>query len=127
MAFIIVDGVSNLPTPSSFQVTLQSISAPDSGRTLDGLMHDTYVATKRTIQIGWNFPTPQEMAAILAAFPYSDGNGNRKYMNITYWDPENAVAQVTKTFYVGDKPTAMQTWAEGKRLYANIQFNLIER
>jgi len=45
-----VDGVV-MPCPSSFEWGLQDVSASDSGRTTDALMHKNRVAQKRTISL----------------------------------------------------------------------------
>ena len=50
MAMITVDGV-DVKTPSSFTWGLQDISASESGRTDDTIMHKNRVGQKRTISL----------------------------------------------------------------------------
>lgn len=119
-AFLTVGGVV-VKTPSTFEVTIQDISAPDSGRDLSGLMHKNTVCQKRTIQIGWSYPTAQEMATIVNAFSASE------YFTVKYWDPSNATTQQTRTFYCGDRPAAIEEWTTKNRLYDKFSINIIER
>ena len=53
--FLKVDGVA-MPCPSSFTWGLQDISASESGRTDDTIMHKNRVGQKRKLSIGWNAP-----------------------------------------------------------------------
>ncbi len=54
-----VDG-ADVPIPSEFGWSIQDVSAPDSGRTLDGLMHKERVTRKEKIQLKWNGKNPEE-------------------------------------------------------------------
>ena len=108
---------ADVPTPSVFNWTLQDISSPDAGRTLDGIMHKNQIAQKRKIQLQWNGITKDTVSTILNMF-------NSEYFDVTYLDPlDNAVE--TRTFYSGDKPTNLYSWRFGG-LYESISFNIIE-
>lgn len=120
MAFLMVDGVE-IKTPSSFSVQIYDESLPDSGRTLDGIMHKNTLCTKRTISLAWDMPTPAEARAILNAFMTNE------YFSVTYFDPQYGEVQQTKTFYVGDREAPMKQWFVGGRLWEQISFNIIER
>ena len=48
-----VNGVA-VRCPSKFEWGLQDVSASESGRTDDALMHKNRVAQKRKIRLGWN-------------------------------------------------------------------------
>lgn len=125
MAFLEIGGTSGaltaVKTPSAFHVQIYDESAPDSGRTLDGVMHKNKIDSKRTIEIEWWNTTPAETAAIINAFQAHE------YFRIKYWDPTNATTQLTKTFYLGDRDAPIRQWfANGKR-YEKVAFTIIER
>lgn len=115
---ITVDGVK-IRTPSSLTWGLQDISASNSGRTDDTIMHKNRVGQKVKLQLSWNGLNPEETSKVLKAF-------NPEYFNVSYHDPmENAV--VTKTFYSGDKEAKFYCWTIGNKLFESISFNIIER
>lgn len=118
MAYLMVNGVEVL-APSALSTGIQDISAPDSGRDLSGLMHKNKIGEKRTVQLTWNGLKPSEVAQIITAFQAQE------YFTVTYWDPSNAVSQVTKTFYLGDRSAPVYNWALG--LYESLSFQIIER
>ena len=67
MAFILkFDGVT-MPCPAKYDFSIQDVSAGESGRTDDGVMHKNRVAQKRKIALSWVVKTPQETARILSA------------------------------------------------------------
>lgn len=106
-----------IPTPSKYQYDLQDVSAPNSGRTEDALMHKQRIAQKVKIELEWAYPTDAEVAEILTAF-------QPEYLDINYKDALQD-AYITKTFYVGDRSaplynTTMHRWE-------NVAFNIIER
>ena len=53
--FIKINGAA-MPCPSSFTWGLQDISASESGRTDDTIMHKNRVGQKSKLEIGWNAP-----------------------------------------------------------------------
>lgn len=110
-----------IKTPSVFEVSIQDISSPDSGRTLDGLMHKNKIGEKRTIALAWNNISPNDVATILNKFRASE------YFDLKYHDPINANEMVTKTFYIGDVSSPMKSWFVGGKLYSQLSFNVIER
>lgn len=112
-----VNGV-DCPTPSEFGWSLQDVSAADSGRTQDAVMHKNRVAVKEKIQLSWNAPKPDKAAQILQMF-------TAEYFDVTYRSPlTNSV--VTKTFYRGDAQASTYWWANNG-LFEKISFNIIER
>lgn len=113
-----VDGVS-LPCPSTFSWGLQDVSAGESGRTDDALMHKNRVAQKRKIGLGWNGKNWQETARIMQAF-------NPEYINVTYPDMLDGKYE-TRTFYVGDRSAPVKWWWAGKQIIEQISFDIIER
>lgn len=108
-----------IKTPSTMQWGLQDVSAPDSGRTEDALMHKNRVAQKIKIQLGWNNITPDEAHPIVAAF-------NPEYVDVTYYDLL-AGGIVTKNFYTGDKTAPFKMWTANNKRYSTLSFDIIER
>lgn len=112
-----VNGV-DIPCPSRFAWSLNDVSAPDSGRTLDARMHKQRVAQKEKIQLEWLACTPEKAATILQAF-------NPEYFQVTYRSPlTNSI--VTKEFYRGDASAPYYWWVRDG-LHDNVAFDIIER
>ena len=118
MAFTFkVDNV-DCPTPSEFGWSIQDVSAPDSGRTLDAVMHKERVARKEKIQLKWLGKTPSECSTILQMFA-------PEYFEVTYHSPLTDT-DVTKEFYCGDQSAPYYWWCDGGRM-ESISLNIIER
>ena len=77
------------PTPSEFGWSLQDVSAADSGRTQDAVMHKNRVAVKEKIQLSWNAPDPAKAATILQMFDseYFDVSESEPFP----WEDENVI------------------------------------
>lgn len=108
---------ARIPIPTAYQYDLQDVSAPNSGRTEDALMHKQRVAQKVKIELKWDFVTTAQVAEILNAF-------NPEYLSIVYLDAKSG-SFLTKTFYVGDRTAPMYNSTLG--LWENVSFNIIER
>lgn len=113
-----VDG-RDLPCPSVFSWGLQDISASESGRTDDTLMHKNRVGQKRKITLQWNGKDWKETAQIIQAF-------NPEYVKVRYPDMLTGEYE-TRTFYVGDRTAPVKWWWDGKRIIESIGFDIIER
>lgn len=112
-----VDGV-DCPAPTEFGWSIQDVSSPDSGRTLDSTMYKARVARKEKISLKWVAKTPEETSQILRLF-------SPEYFAVTYRSPlTNSI--VTKTFYSGDQSSPYYWWV-GDGLLESITFNIIER
>ena len=118
MAMITVNGV-DMPCPSSFSWGLQDVSASESGRTDDALMHKNRVAQKRKISLQWNGPTWKQTSLILEAF-------DREYVSVRYPDSMSGTYE-TRTFYVGDRTSPYKCWWVGNRRMESVSFDIIER
>ena len=114
-----VDGVE-IPCPSSFQFGVMDVSAAESGRTSDAVMHKNRVAQKRKIELAWAYPDFETVHKIMAAF-------NPEYISVTYPDALTGNIAETRTFYVGDREAPLKYWWVGKQLYESLSFNIIER
>lgn len=115
---ITVDGVA-MPCPSVFNWGLQDISAGESGRTDDTLMHKNRVGQKRKLGLQWNAKNWPTTSKILQAF-------NPEYIRVRYPDMMSGVYE-TRTFYVGDRESPVKYWWVGNKLIETITFNIIER
>lgn len=110
-----VDG-AYVPSPSKYDIGYQDVSAADSGRTEDGLMHKKMIGTKVKIELAWNNVTDADIAMVLTAF-------NHEYVTVKYKDPL-ACGYETKTFYSGDRHAASYNSKLG---VWSTNFNIIER
>ena len=64
MSFVFKVNGTDIPTPSEFGWSIQDVSAPDSGRTLDGLMQKERVIRKEKIALKWLAKDPTVTATI---------------------------------------------------------------
>lgn len=114
-----IDGVK-MPCPSSFEWGLQDVSASESGRTDDAIMHKNRVAQKRKLQVAWSYPTWDVACKIIQAV-------NPEYVNVTYPDFLSGNQYETRTFYVGDRSAPMQYWWVGNKRVEKLSFDFIEQ
>lgn len=115
---ITVDGVA-MPCPSSFSCVIQDISAAESGRTDNALMHKNRVGQKRKISLSWTAKDRETTSKILKAF-------DPEYFNVRYPDTKSGKYE-TRTFYAGDRTANVKMWSVGKKLIEQISFDIIER
>lgn len=111
-----IDG-NYVPVPTRYQYSLQDVSAPNSGRTEDALMHKQRITQKVKIELEWANQTTAAVSEILNAF-------NPEYISVRYLDAK-AGDFVTKTFYVGDRAAPLYNSKLG--VWENVAFNIIER
>lgn len=115
---LVVNGVT-MPQPSAYEWSLQDVSAPDSGRTEDALMHKDRVAQKRKLKLTWRIKSTDTVAFILQAF-------DPEYFDVRYWDMKDNCYE-TRTFYAGDRTAPVKTWFVGKHIIETVSFDIIER
>ena len=113
-----VDGVT-MPCPSTWQWGLQDVSAGESGRTDDAIMHKNRVAQKRKLQVGYNGVTDTVAKTVLQAI-------NPEYINVYYYDLMEGAFQ-TRVMYVGDRSAPFKWWWDSKHILESLTFDLIER
>lgn len=111
-----VDGAS-VPCPSSFQWTMEDVSASDAGRTEDGLMHKKRIRQVVRVDLRWDGVNDSAAASLLAAF-------DPEYINVSYRDPKEG-GFVTRTFYVGNRTAPLYNTNTG--CWENISFAIIQR
>lgn len=108
-----------LPCPSKYTWGLQDVSAGESGRTDDALMHKNRVAQKRKLQVSWVGLDWQQTAQIMQAV-------QPEYMNVTYPDMLSGTYE-TRNFYVGDRTAPVRLWFTHRKMMEEISFDFIER
>lgn len=113
-----INGV-NMPTPTSFSVSISDISSDDSKRNARGDMLIDRICTKRKIEMSWDFITLEDMSLTLNLV-------KDIFFTVEYPDPQEGKF-LTKTFYVGDRTAPMCVLKDGKPMWKNVKFNLIER
>lgn len=119
---LIVNGVDMLPYVAyedGIKWQRGDVDSPNSGRTLDGLMHRGRVATKIRLDIKCRPLTAAEISIVLnAILP--------EYVTVQYTDPMYGL--VTKTFYSNNNPaTHMLLMEDGTEYWKDITFPLVER
>lgn len=106
-----------IPDPSELQWGLQSVSASNAGRTMDGLMHVNLVTRKRKLELKWSGVDFDATSEILKAV-------NDETFKVTYFDNLNNRNE-TRTFYVGDRTSMVKSYVHGYRR-CDVAFNIIE-
>lgn len=108
-----------MPSPTDFSVTISDISSNDSKRNARGDMLIDRIATKRKIEMSWDFISLEDMSLTLKLV-------KDIFFTVEYPDPEEGKF-MTRTFYVGDRTAPMLDIINGKPMWKNVKFNLIER
>jgi len=109
---------NTMPCPSTWSWGLMDISAGESGRTDDTIMHKNRVGQKRKIQVGYNGINDSDAQTVLQAI-------NPEYIDVTYYDLLEGTQ--TRTFYVSDRTSPFKWWYDGKHILESLTFYLIER
>lgn len=110
-----------MPCPSSFSWQINDVSAGESGRTDDALMHKNTVAKKRKIALQWKELTPAETSRVLTAF------GTNEYFDVYYWDAQDGRYE-TRTFYAGtNRDAPVHYWFANNKRFETVGFDIIER
>ena len=95
------------------------VEAPDSGRTMDGVMHRGRVAVKVRLDVTCRPLTTAEAATVLNAIA-------PEFVTVRYEDPMSGT--VTKNMYSNNIPTLCSTvYPDGTARWEGLQFPLIER
>lgn len=108
-----------LKTPAEVTWALQDISSPNSGRTLDGVMHKDRVAQKVKLSCKWPHMPISEASTLLK-------NVNSQVnFKLTYFDVMQG-AMRTATFYVGDRAAPIDWLLENDKTVKEVSFDFIE-
>ena len=115
-----VNGVDMIPfiAYQGLKWSRNDVDAPNSGRTLDGLMHRGRVATKIRLDITCRPLRSYELKTVLnAIYP--------EYVTVTYDDPMQG--RVVKTMYSNNNPASYCLLKpDGTEWWNEISFPLIE-
>lgn len=111
-----VDG-KQVKCPTKYQWKMQDISAADSGRTEDLVMHKNRIGQVCALELSWENVSIADGASILKSF-------DPEYLDVCYLDAKSGTFQ-TKQFYVGDR--AAPLWDADSGVWREISFNIIER
>lgn len=111
-----IDGVE-IPTPSDFRVGIQDISKAE--RNARGTMIIERIATKRKLELAWNYLTKEQLQQVLNAV-------SPVFFSVEYPDPQDGEMR-TGTFYTGDRTVGALDYQNGNIRWKDIKFNLIER
>ncbi len=117
----VVNGVSLLPylAEDGLKWTRFDVEAPDTGRTLDGVMHRGRVASKVRLDVSCRPLTSDEAMTVLRAIL-------PEFVTVRYVDPQDG--SVTRTMYSNNIPTlCSQVYPDGTCVWKGLSFPLIER
>ena len=122
MAFLFtVNGLNLLPylSEDGLRWTRFDVEAPDTGRTLDGVMHRGRVASKIRLDVRCRPLNTREMQLVLQAIL-------PEYVTVRYTDPQDG--SVTRTMYSNNIPTLCATvYDDGTARWEGLEFPLIQR
>ena len=108
-----------LQTPAEVTWALQDISSPNSGRTLDGVMHKDRVAQKVKLSCKWPHMPVSEASTLLK-------NVNSQVsFQLTYFDVMQGGLR-TATFYVGDRTAPLDWIWDDDQTVKDVSFDFIE-
>lgn len=118
---LLIDGINIVPYIAfgGLKWSRNDVEAPDSGRTLDGLMHRARVDTKIRLDITCRLLKASELSIVLnAILP--------EYVTVSYDDPMSGY--VTKTMYSNNNPASYCILKpDGTEWWSDITFPLIEQ
>ena len=116
-----VNNIDLLPylAEDGLQWTRFDVEAPDTGRTLDGVMHRGRVATKVRLDVTCRPLKTAEIMTVLRAI-------DPEFVTVRYVDP--LLGNVSKTMYSNNIPALCATVHEnGNAVWKGLTFPLIER
>jgi hypothetical protein len=115
LALFNINGV-DMPTPSDLQWGIQDLSKAE--RNANGTMIIERIATKRKLEISYNYLSRSDLSKVLnAVAPVS--------FSVTYMDPQTDSMR-TGNFYSGDRSVGFLDYYKGIPRYKDVKFNLIE-
>ena len=118
---LMIDGVDMTPyiAYGGFKWSRNDVDAPNTGRSMDALMHRGRVATKIRLDITCRPLTTEELRIVLnTILP--------EYVTVTYDDP--MYGRTTKTMYANNNPAVFQlNKNDGRQYWTGVTFPLVER
>lgn len=118
---LVINNVDIIPFVAQGGIKWQrnDIDAPNTGRTMDGLMHRGRVTTKIRLDITCRPLKASELQTVLnAVYP--------EYVTVYYDDPMSGYVQ--KTMYSNNNPASyLLPQLDGDDLWTGVTFPLVER
>jgi hypothetical protein len=114
-----INGVEIAAYPKEFTVTALDLDAETTARTADGNLNRDRITVKRQIDMTFSILTMAQVSGILQAM-------KDIYFDVEYPDPMVG-DYVTKTFYVGNRPTPMAIEKNGVIYWDGLKITLTER
>lgn len=111
-----VNGVV-LPSPSEYQVGIMDITRAE--RNAAGDMVKDIIATKRKIELRWNYLSREDTSKVLRLV-------SSNFFTVEYIDPQEGDWR-TGVFYCGDRTVGALDYRNGRIRYKDLRFSLIER
>lgn len=112
-----IDGVT-IPTPSTYDFSIEDLSSDATGRSLDGIMHKDVVAVKDYYTVTWKKLSRADMALILNLV---DGKSS---FTFTYIDPRLPNGYVSQQFYVGKRSGKAVNLRDGKNTWSDLTMQI---
>lgn len=104
-------------SPTSYMASINDISKAE--RNANGEMVIERVATKRKLELAWNYLTQVQLSTLL-------GMVSGVFFTVEYPDPQDGALK-TGTFYAGDRSAGAIDYQNGVVRWKDIKFNLIEK
>lgn len=121
--YLYIGGVNIMPMieQGGLKFTYNDIDAPDSGRTLDGIMHRGKIGSKAKIEIKCWPLTPQEASIVLRAL-------ESQYVSVTTNVDPRSGGYASYTMYNSTRPATAFTFDNEKGIgrWEDLAFTLIE-
>lgn len=115
-----VNNVEIIAYPDDFSVTPLDIDDGESSvRTADGTLTRDRIAVKRQITMSWGILKWAEISSILQSM-------SGIFFDFYYPDPMSGV-YVTKTFYVGNRPSPFSVAQGTEIMWSGLNITLTER
>lgn len=111
-----VNGVE-IPTPSTYQPTLNDIGKAD--RNANGTMILEIITTKRKLEMSWSYLSQSDLAFLFQSIAGT-------FFTVEYPDPEDGTTK-TGTFYKGDRSAGAIDYKDGVMRWKDCKVNFIER
>jgi hypothetical protein len=107
---------TEVQTPSSYQVSIEDIVKAE--RNAAGTMVIERIATKRKIELAWNFMTQSQLSTLLQMV-------SAVTFTVEYPDPQDGAMRLG-TFYAGSKSAGAIDYRNDVIRWKDCKFNLIE-
>jgi len=115
-----INGQEIAAYPSQFTVTTMDIDDGESSvRTADGTLNRDRITVKRQIEMSWGVLRWSQISAIMKAM-------EGVFFELTYPDP-SAGTEVTKSFYVGNRPAPFTVQNGNEILWNGLKVTLTEK